>query len=62
MPATYSSAEAANLLGIAKSTLHKLIREDSFPTPVIRLGKRVLIPRQALDELIANGSPSEGAA
>jgi excisionase family DNA binding protein len=45
--------EAARYLGLQPSTLRRWIYERRFP--VIKLGRRVLIRQEVLDELIRKG-------
>jgi len=42
-------AEAAEELGVSSATLYNLILADRFPA--VKVGRRVLIPRRALDEI-----------
>lgn len=44
---------AAAKIGVHKLTLYKQIREGEVPFPVIRVGRRLLIPTAALDRLLA---------
>ena len=46
--------EAANALGVSRTTIYKLAKDGSLPT--IKLGSRVLVPIAALNKLL------EGAA
>jgi excisionase family DNA binding protein len=46
--------EAANALGVSRTTIYKLAKDGSLPT--IKLGSRVLVPILALNKLL------EGAA
>ena len=48
----YSQQEGADVLGIGLNTLHKLIVRRENPLPHIRVGKRVLIPRDRLEAWI----------
>jgi excisionase family DNA binding protein len=50
-PATYTVAEAAQLLGVHEQTVRAAIAHGDLP--VLRLGRRQLIPRAQLDELLA---------
>jgi len=43
---------ASRVLEVAPWTLYKTIREGTAPFPVIRVGKRVLIPTAALRRLL----------
>jgi excisionase family DNA binding protein len=53
--ATYTIAEAAELLGIGRNCAYESAKSGSLP--VIRLGKRLLVPRAALDRLLAGEGP-----
>ena len=46
-----SVTEGAQLLGVSRPTMYKLIHSDGFP--VIRIGKRTLIHREKLMEWAA---------
>lgn len=48
---TLSVTEAARLLGIGRSLAYELVARGELPC--LRLGRRVLIPRHAIDELLA---------
>lgn len=43
-----SVTEAALLLGVSRPTMYNLVNRDDFPK--IRVGRRVIIPRQGLEE------------
>lgn len=45
---TLSVPEAAALLGLSPERVYTLIRQDKFPTPVLHLGTRVVVPTQPL--------------
>ena len=45
-------SQAAVLLGSDRSTLYKAIGDDRFPLPVVRLNRRILIPRVAVERLL----------
>lgn len=49
---TLSVPEAAELLGVAKNSLYCSIKKGEFKH-VIRIGKRILIPRAALEKKLA---------
>jgi excisionase family DNA binding protein len=42
--------EAANALGVSRTTIYKLAKDGSLPT--IKLGSRVLVPIAALNKLL----------
>jgi excisionase family DNA binding protein len=48
---TYSVEEAGKLLGIGRNPAYEAAKRGQIP--VIRVGKRVLIPKAALDRLLA---------
>ena len=48
LPLTLKAREAAELLRISKSKVYELARTESFPA--IRIGTRVIIPRDKLIE------------
>ncbi len=48
---TVTVEEAAKLLGIARMTAYSAVREGEIPS--LRIGRRVLVPRAALDRLLA---------
>jgi len=47
---TLNVPEAGRLLGISRSTAYALV--NSGYLPAIRLGKRILVPRAALERLL----------
>jgi excisionase family DNA binding protein len=48
--ATYTVEEAAALLGVSRETAYEGCRDGQIPS--IRIGKRVLVPRAALDQML----------
>ncbi len=50
---TLTIDEVAARLGIDRGTAYRLAKNDCLPVPVIRLGKRMVIGRAALDRLLA---------
>jgi hypothetical protein len=51
-PATLDVPEAARLLGIGRTAAYELIRTGEWPTPVLRLGRRVIVPTVPLLALL----------
>ena len=47
-----SIEEAAILLGETRSTLYRAVKQPDFPLPVHRIGKRLRIPRRAVERLL----------
>jgi excisionase family DNA binding protein len=58
---TLNVDDVAPLLGINRSTAYELIRRGTFPLPVIRLGRRLVVPRQAVAELLGDGFDGDAA-
>lgn len=52
-PATISVEAAAQMLGIGRSLAYELARQGRIPA--LRLGRRLVIPRAALLNLLAAG-------
>ncbi len=49
---TVSVGTAAQMLGVGRNTAYEAVRAGTFPSPVIRIGRRYLIPRAALERLL----------
>ena len=60
-PETASLTEVAARLGIARSTCYDLAAAGRLPLPVIALGRRRVVPRAALDRLLAGERDEEPA-
>jgi excisionase family DNA binding protein len=56
-PLTYQIEEAAKLLGIGRNHCYEAAKRGEIPC--IRIGRRLLIPRAALEEMLAR--PRGGA-
>lgn len=50
---TLTIPEAARQLGVATSFLYRLIQRGDAPFPILRLGRRVVVSRAALDRFLA---------
>ena len=48
--ATYTLDKTANILGISRAGAYQAARRGEIPT--IRFGKRILVPRKALERLL----------
>ncbi|HUY08376.1 MAG TPA: helix-turn-helix domain-containing protein [Candidatus Dormibacteraeota bacterium] len=57
--ATLTVEEAAVVLGIGRSGAYAAARIGDIP--VIRVGRRLLVPRAALEALLAHPAPPSGA-
>jgi len=51
--ATYDIDEVAALLGISRNRAFVAARANTLPVPVIRVGRRMLVSRAALDRVLA---------
>jgi excisionase family DNA binding protein len=60
MPAVLDLPEAAALLGVGRTTAYRLVREQRWPTPVVRLGSLIKIPTQPLLDLLHGDWPPAG--
>ena len=52
---TISVEEAAEILGISRAFAYKLVKKDELP--IVRLGRRVVVPRRALERML--NTPSD---
>ena len=53
---TLTVEQAAKVLGIGRGTAYEAVRAGELPA--IRIGKRLVVPRQALDRLLAGKGPA----
>ena len=44
LPTTVSVEQAAAALGIGRALAYDLIRQGRFPVPILRLGRRLIVP------------------
>lgn len=49
---TVSLTEAAELLGIGRSTAYAAARNDDFPVQIIKIGGRYIVPTKPLLDLL----------
>jgi len=52
---TLTIEEAANLLGIGRNLCYDRVKTGEIP--VIKIGRRLLVPRSALEKLLSNPKP-----
>ena len=55
--ATMTVTETATVLGISRSSAYECVRLGSIPS--IRLGRRIVVPTQAIDTLLASVTPKQ---
>ena len=51
-PRTLTIEETARLLGISRTLAYELASTDRLPVPVIRLGRRLVVSRAALERVL----------
>ncbi|MDP9358104.1 MAG: helix-turn-helix domain-containing protein [Chloroflexota bacterium] len=49
---TLSISDLAIMLGIDRSSAYELAKHDRLPVPVFRVGRRLLVSRRAVDQLL----------
>ncbi len=49
---TCTVEEAAEVLGISRTSAYDLIRRGVFPAPTIKLGRRIVVPARPLQRLL----------
>lgn len=52
---TYTIEEVAALIGLSRNSAFVAAREDRLPVPIIRIGKRMMVSRTALDRFLETG-------
>jgi predicted DNA-binding transcriptional regulator AlpA len=51
-PELLGAEEMRVVLGIGRSSFYDLARRDALPVPTIRVGKRIMFSRRAVEELL----------
>ena len=51
---TLSASEAAQVIGISRATMYKLMKVKGFPT--VQFGKRILVSRKGLERWVEEQS------
>ena len=49
---TMNVADVAKVLGISRPVAYELARRDALPVPVIRLGRRMVVSKRAVEALL----------
>lgn len=52
LPSVVSLMTAAELLGIGRTKAYELVRDDEWPTPIIRVGRAIRVPTTPLVALL----------
>lgn len=50
---TLNIEAAGKMLGISRAVAYELARRDQLPVPVIRLGRRMVVSKRALEEVLS---------
>ena len=58
-PRTLTVEQAAKVLGIGRTLAYELAKADRLPVPVIRLGRRMVVARAALDRVLASAPAAD---
>ena len=58
---TLTVVEAANILGIGRNTAYELARQGKLPG-ALRLGRRILVSRKALEGFLEGGGDSRDSS
>ncbi len=57
---TYTVEEAAKLLRIGRNQGYEAVASGAIPS--VRIGKRILVPRAALETMLSNPTPTRSGA
>jgi hypothetical protein len=55
LPPTLDLVVAAKLLGIGRTLAYSLVREGTWPTPIIRAGRKIRVPTVPVVTLLSGG-------
>ena len=56
---TLTIPEVAELLGISRGLAYELAKRDELPVPVIKLGRRMVLSRRAVEALLSGNSEAK---
>ncbi len=56
LPPVLDLPTAARLLGVGRTAAYQLVREDQWPTPIIRVGQLIRVPTAPLLALLGIGT------
>lgn len=52
LPPTLDLVDAARLLGVGRTLAYEMVREETWPTPIIRAGRKIRVPSAPLLALL----------
>ncbi len=58
MTRTLTAAELAEALGVGPSSIYQAVADGTCPVPPIRVGRRIVFSRTAVDRLLEGGEES----
>lgn len=61
LPVVVDLPTAARVLGLGRNTTHELVRSGAWPTPLLRFGRLLEVPRSSLLELVGIRTTAERA-
>ena len=53
---TMTIPEIAKILGISRGLAYDLARRDALPVPVIKLGRRMVLSRKAVEKVLSGNT------
>jgi predicted DNA-binding transcriptional regulator AlpA len=59
LPVVVDLPTAARALGLGRNTAYELVRSGAWPTPVLRLGRLIKVPRSSLLDLLGIPTTTE---
>jgi excisionase family DNA binding protein len=61
LPVVVDLPTAARVLGLGRNTAYELVRSGAWPTPLLRFGRLIKVPRSSLLELVGIRTTAERA-
>lgn len=58
---TLNLEAVGKILGISRATVYEMARKDELPVPVIKIGRRMVVSKRALDRVL-DGTKDNHAA
>lgn len=59
---TLNIEAVGKVLGISRAVAYELARKDQLPVPIIRLGRRIVVSKRALEEVLSARKEQDDAA
>lgn len=56
LPPTVDLVTAAKMLGIGRTLAYEMVRDGTWPTPILRARRKIRIPSAPLAQLLLSGS------